>query len=75
MVSEIDINDWERTEEVQKLYDVKRDSIVSVATDYGKHLPFIFKKVDGIYSLCYELDEKSPYHPAAWTEVYLWKKK
>ena len=75
MISEIDINDWERTEKVDKLYNVPSYSIVSLATDYSKMIPFVFFNVDGMYSNCKEINLVDNFHPAAWTEVYLWKKK
>lgn len=68
------IKDYVRTEEIKKLYNVPRDSIVSLALEFKKDIPFIFLNVDGMYSCCQEMGETDYYHPAAWTEVYLWRK-
>lgn len=80
----INIKNYKRTDEIKKLYELPRDSVVSLATEFKKDIPFIFLNVDGMYSCCQEIGEQdfiretdgSPlyYHPAAWTEVYIWKR-
>lgn len=70
----INIQNYKRTEEIKKLYDVPRNTVVSIATEYRKDTPFMFLNIDGMYSCCQEFDQTDYYHPAAWTEVYLWKR-
>jgi hypothetical protein len=71
MLSEIDLKDWGITEEPKKLYDVKRCSICSFTDDPS--IPFLFNKVDGMYSYCQMMDG-SVFHPFAGSEVFVWKK-
>lgn len=52
-----------------KLYDVPRDSRIRL--DDGLELNF--KRIDGMYSLCFT-DQNEPVHVAAWTEVAVMKK-
>ena len=52
-----------------KLYDVPRDSRIRL--DDGLELNF--KRIDGMYSLCFT-DQNEPVHVAAWTEVAVVKK-
>ena len=52
-----------------KLYDVPRDSRIRL--DDGMELNF--KRLDGMYSLCFT-DDNEPVHVAAWTEVAVVKK-
>jgi hypothetical protein len=74
MISDVDLRDWECSEEVVKLYDVPRNSIVSPVDD--KAFLVDFKHVDGMYSLCVTLGKENHIvHLAAWTEVNIWKRK
>lgn len=70
MLSEIDLRDWIRSEEPVKLYNVKRDSVVSLSDDEV----FKFDHIDGMYSVCYTL-AGNLFHLAATTPVYVWSKK
>lgn len=70
MLSEIDIKDWVRSEEPVKLYNVKRNSVVSLAGDEI----FKFERLDGMYSVCYTL-AGNLFHLGATTPVYVWSKK
>ena len=71
MLSEVDIRDFERTKEVKRLYDVERNSVVSLKEE--PEVAFNFYHVDGMFSYCTLLDG-TLWHPAANSEVYLWKK-
>ena len=71
MLSEIDLKDYGITEEPKKLYEVKRCSICSFTDDPS--IPFLFNKVDGMYSYCQMMDG-SVFHPFAGSEVFVWKK-
>jgi hypothetical protein len=51
-----------------KLYDVPRDSRIRL--DDGSELNF--KRLDGMYSLCFT-DDNEPVHIAAWTDVVVVK--
>lgn len=74
MLSEVDLKDWVRTNQPIKLYDVRRESVVSTASAPDK--PFWFERIDGMYSLCQEIDSTNEvFHIAAWTEVFPWIKK
>jgi hypothetical protein len=70
MLSEIDLKDWIRSEEPVKLYNVERDSVVSLAGDEI----FKFDHIDGMFSVCYTL-AGNLFHIAATTPVYVWSKK
>lgn len=72
MLSEIDINDWDRGAATTKLYDVKRDSIVSLVEE--PEIAFVFDHIDGMYSLCVDL-QGCVFHPAAWSDVFVWEPK
>ena len=74
MIQEIDLKDWVKTKQPMKLYEAPRNSIVS--TDSNPDAPFYFHHIDGAYSLCHELGNiEDVFHIAAWTDVFLWKKK
>lgn len=70
MLSEIDIKDWVRSTEPVQLYNVERNSIVSLAGDEI----FKFERLDGMYSMCYTLTGNL-FHLGATTPVYVWSKK
>lgn len=70
MLSEIDLKDWIRSEEPVRLYNVKRDSVISLAGDEI----FKFDHIDGMYSVCYTL-AGNLFHIAATTPVWVWSKK
>lgn len=70
MLSEIDIKDWVRSTEPVQLYNVERNSIVSLAGDEI----FKFERLDGMYSVCYTL-AGNLFHLGATTPVYVWSKK
>lgn len=72
MISEIDIKDWIATKQLMKLFDVPKNSVVS--TESAPAMAFFFDHIDGMYSHCRELTGEV-FHIAAWTEVFLWKKK
>lgn len=72
MISDIDIKDWERSTEAKKLYSVKRDSLVSLVEE--PEVAFNFSHVDGAYSFCTLLDG-TIWHPAAWSDVFVWKRR
>ena len=76
MISEIDIRDWERSEQAVKLYDVPRGSVVTICSMDSSDLPIYFDHIDGMYSYCWELNKPhNLVHLAAWQEVFTWKKK
>ena len=86
MLNEHDLKDWIRGTEPIELYNVPRNSVVSFAEDAKRppdditpqdSQPFLFRSIDGMYSYCSYLTGKyigSPFHPAAWTKVYIWSK-
>ena len=71
MISGIDIKDWVCVGQPEKLHDVKRNSLCSFVDEPA--IPFWFESTDGMYSLCRMLDG-TIFHPAAWSEVFVWKK-
>jgi hypothetical protein len=73
MVSDIDIRDWERTDESVRLYEVEHNSVVSVAGD--NDWVVLFHHIDGAYSYCLDLLSGDVVHLAAYTDVNLWNKK
>jgi hypothetical protein len=74
MLSEIDIKDWVKSEQPLKLFTVPRNSVVS--TENNPLSPFFFHKIDGMYSICCELNDPADvFHLAAFTDVFLWKRK
>lgn len=72
MIQDIDIKDWICVGQPTKLYEVNRNSVCSFVDEPA--IPFLFKNIDGAYSLCSMLDGTC-FHPAAWSEVFVWKKK
>jgi hypothetical protein len=72
LISEVDIKDWERSPVSGKLYNVTCDSVVSLVEE--PEVAFNFLHVDGMYSLCLLLDG-TPWHPVAWSDVFVWSKK
>ena len=76
MISEIDIRDWERSEQVVKLYDVPRNSIVTPLFDLQPWIKWInFSHIDGMYSFCTLPGTEDVVHLGASTDVYVWKRK
>lgn len=51
-----------------KLYELPRDSYFSIEDDPQQRV-YLFKHVDGMYSVCYYDDELI--HIAAWTDVQI----
>jgi hypothetical protein len=72
MLSDVDLKDWIRTKQPVKLHDAPRNTVISTTSAPEK--PFWFQQVDGMYSLCNELNG-DVFHIAAWTEVFPWIKK
>lgn len=80
MISETDINDWKDTYpeftpnlEVKKLYEVKRNSLVSAL--FNPRQLINFSHVDGTYSLCKLFGTDDVVHLSASTDVYVWSKR
>jgi hypothetical protein len=81
MISEIDIDDWKATypeytpnPEPRKLYEVRRNSVVSLVDDQTQAL-IQFDHIDGMYSYCWELGKPhNLIHIAAFCDVYVWNK-
>jgi hypothetical protein len=80
MISETDITDWKDTYheftpnlEVKKLYDVKRDSLVSAL--FNPKQLINFSHIDGMYSFCKLFGTDDVVHLSACTDVYVWYKK
>jgi hypothetical protein len=73
MISEIDILDWDMQPTPSKLYNVPRESIISVIGDTAWKL--LFGHVDGMYSHCRVLETGEVVHLPAWTEVNIWNSK
>jgi hypothetical protein len=72
MISEVDLQDMQPEQQPQKLYDVPRRQVVSLVED--RYTPFFFDHIDGMYSYCLDL-AGNLMHPAAWSDVFVWKKK
>ena len=72
MISEIDIKDWQRSFTKTELYNVTRNSIVSLVDE--PEVAFWFGHIDGMYSYCKTLDGDL-WHPVAWSDVFVWRKK
>lgn len=77
MISDTDLRDWKETFptltprlEVKKLYDVPRNSIISLVDNPKQLLNFFH--VDGMYSFCKLFGTNDVVHLAAWTDVYVW---
>jgi hypothetical protein len=68
MISEIDINDWEKQETVP-LYSVPNKSYVQV-----DGVTLFFDHIDGMYSYCMNAANEVV-HIAAWAEVLPLKRK
>jgi len=68
MISEIDINDWEKQDPIP-LYSVCNKSYVQVEDQV-----FFFDHIDGMYSFCLDMNN-TIVHLAAWTEVIPLKRK
>jgi hypothetical protein len=73
MISEVDIKDWEMSNEVIKLYDVPRNSLVSPVDN--EDFLVNFSHLDGAYSLGMRFGTTELVHLAAWTPVHVWRKK
>lgn len=58
-----------------KLYEVPRNSIITLATIVNYNLFIDFSHIDGAYSLCTILGTNEICHIAASAEVYIWSKK
>jgi len=50
-----------------KLYELPRDTYFSIADDSRQRV-YLFKHVDGMYSVCYNMSDEL-IHIAAWTDV------
>lgn len=72
MLNEFDIKDWVCVGQPKKLYELQRNTLVSLTEEAD--VPFWFEHVDGMYSYCKMLDG-TVFHPAAWSEVLIWVKK
>ena len=73
MISNIDIQDWEMSPEAVKLYEVKRNSVVS-----PKDAPlalYAFFHIDGMYSYCQCTTTNEVVHLFAGTDVFVWSEK
>ena len=77
MISEVDIKDWDRTQfkcipKPTELYSMPRDTFVSFLPEDTE--VYLFKKIDGMYSLCYDMTAGLPVHFPAWTKMCSWVK-
>lgn len=68
MISEIDINDWEKQDPVP-LYSVRNKSFVQVEDEI-----YFFDHLDGMYSFCLDMNN-NVVHLQAWCEVIPLKRK
>lgn len=73
MINEFDISDWEMSPEVVKLYEVKRNSVVS--PEIAPLDLYDFLHIDGMYSYCKILGTEEVIHLPAWTNVFVWSEK
>ena len=79
MISETDLRDWKETFpdltpdlEVKNLYDVPRNSVVSLVTNPKQLIQFFH--VDGMYSFCKLFGTNEILHLYAASPVYVWNK-
>mgnify|MGYP003532679927 CR=1 FL=1 len=79
MISETDLKDWKETFsdltpdlEVKELYNVPRNSVISLVTNPKQLIQFFH--VDGMYSFCKLFGTNDIVHLKAWTPVYVWNK-
>lgn len=73
MISEIDLQDWNRSEHPVKLYDVPRNSVVSPT--FNPDTLIAFSHIDGMYSYCKLFATEDVIHLSAMTDVFVWRKK
>ena len=73
MINEFNINDWEMFPEAVKLYEVKRNSVVS--PEIAPLDLYNFLHIDGMYSYCECMTTKDIVHLPAWTNVFMWREK
>jgi len=52
-----------------KLYELPRDSYFSIEDDPRQRV-YLFKRIDGMYSVCYDMSDNL-IHLAAWTDVQI----
>lgn len=71
MLQGIDIKEWVCVGQPKPLHAVERKSLCSFVDEPA--IPFWFESLDGTYSYCNMLDG-TVFHPAAWSEVFVWKK-
>ena len=69
------LENYKRLEESFKLYEVPRNSIITLCTMDSSDLFIRFHHVDGAYSLCTILETNETCHLSASTEVYVWSQK
>lgn len=67
--------DYIRSENTCKLYEVPRNSLITLATMDSSDLLIDFSHVDGAYSMCTIHGTNEICHISASAEVYLWTKK
>ncbi len=68
MISEIDINDWEKQDPIP-LFSVRNKSYIIC-----DGITLFFDHIDGMYSYCLDANNEV-FHVAAWTEVIPLKRK
>lgn len=73
MISEIDLQDWNRSEQPVKLYDVPRDSVVAPLFNPAQWINF--SHIDGMFSFCKLFGTEDVVHLSAMTDVFVWRKK
>lgn len=71
MISEIDLEDWEKGEPTE-LYNVPRNTYVETV-DTGWRV--LFHHIDGGYSFCHDVKSGEVCHLRAWADVYPLKEK
>ena len=79
MISEIDLRDW-KSEYTQcktpvKLYEVPRETVVTLCSMDSSSVPIYFSHLDGAYSMCTLLGTNQICHISASADVYQWIKK
>ena len=75
MITNVDIQDWQKLYDNWPLYEVPRDSIVSFESNPGEF--WQFRKIDGSWAILYKMEDKeqlTPFHAAAWDRVKIWAK-
>lgn len=71
----MNLEKYKRSEQSYKLYEIPRNSVITICTMDNSELFIRFHHVDGMYSLCTILETNETCHLSASAEVYVWSEK